>query len=131
MDSSQIKSIVEQIPVLKFKFLGCFAADVVPYPFPENSFAIINNERANQSGSHWILIARKKKYYYADSEGQPMKFYKNILFPHTCVQLIFRSMQTENLCALYSIYFAYVLFSNSNLFCVDDNKIMRFFAKYL
>ena len=121
----------DQFPILKYKFMGCFAADLVPKNFPDNSFAILNIDKANQSGSHWILIAKKDYYYYADSEGHPLKFYKNINFPHNCIELIIKSMQTENLCALYSIYFAYILFSNSNLFCIDDNKIMRFFAKYL
>ena len=132
MDNTQIEKIVALIPVLKYKFMGCYPSNLLPNDIPENSFYIVNTDVSNGRGIHWILLARKNScYYYGDSLGRDINHYANIKFTRKTRKLIATKLQTDSICALYSIYFAYVLFNNLSLFNVDDAFIMRFFAEYL
>ena len=134
MDNVQIAKIISQIGVLKHKFCGSFPADLVPSTLPKNSFCIINSDVSSQSGTHWIVLVNKHgKLYFGDSLGQRMSSYKNILFhPKERVKHIaVGKIQNEQICGLYCIYFAYIMFANVSEKHIDDNFILRFFSVFI
>ncbi len=52
------------------KFIGVFSSDKIPQ-LKDNSYAIINLDRSDQGGSHWIALAKKDKDpYIFDSFGR-------------------------------------------------------------
>ena len=67
MDNTKIEKIVALIPVLKYKFMGCYPSNLLPNNIPENSFYIVNTDVSNGSGIHWNLLARKNSHYYYGS----------------------------------------------------------------
>jgi hypothetical protein len=57
--------------LLKIKFKGVFASDKIPRLNNLKSYAILNLDRSNEPGSHWIAIARKDGITYMyDSFGR-------------------------------------------------------------
>jgi hypothetical protein len=59
MDNKSLADIIENIPILKYKFLGSFPANFFPVPHNE-TFIIINTDNSDSEGSHWIMIANRK-----------------------------------------------------------------------
>lgn len=58
--------------LLKSKFAGVFPADQIPKLTKRTPYAIANLDTSNESGSHWIALARKDgKVYFYDSFGRP------------------------------------------------------------
>ena len=105
-----------------------------PKYLTNNSFYIVNTDLSNEEGMHWVVFVNKKhNLNFGDSMGNPMIYYKNIkinkniLIHHISNQRI----QREELCGLYCIYFAYLLFSQVTEYDLDDNSLMRFFSQYL
>ncbi len=70
--------------LLKSKFAGIFPADKIPILTEKVPYAIVNLDDSNESGSHWVAIARDKesgkpsgakpKIIFYDSFGRPDKF---------------------------------------------------------
>ena len=46
---------------LKYKFAGVYAEDNFPLYIDCQSFLIVNSDKANQKGTHWVLLGWKKK----------------------------------------------------------------------
>jgi hypothetical protein len=60
--------------LLKSKFAGVFPADQIPKLTKRTPYAIANLDTSDESGSHWIALARKDgKVYFYDSFGRPDK----------------------------------------------------------
>jgi len=60
--------------LLKSKFAGVFPADQIPKLAKRSPYAIVNLDTSDESGSHWIALARKDgKVYFYDSFGRPNK----------------------------------------------------------
>ena len=56
----------------KSMFVGCFPSDKIPVLTKERCYAIVNLDRSDQNGSHWIALAYKNnKYIFYDSFGRP------------------------------------------------------------
>ena len=73
MDSQTIEKIIKSTSVGQKYFQGCFAADKIPTKFPKYPIAlIVNEDKSNQYGSHWVSIFIKnlKYIYYFDSLGK-------------------------------------------------------------
>ena len=134
MDNYQLKKIVNNFSTLKFKFLGCFPADRVPYFIPLDMFCIVNSDVSTSPGTHWMLLANKKNlYYFADSLGKPISYYYHLQrqFHQSVNELVSCKLQNSDLCGLYCIYFAYVLYNNLYEYNINDSMLMRFFASVL
>ena len=86
-----------------------YSSDTVPQ-LTKYSFAIINSSPSNDSGEHWIMIARlDKSYYFADSLGR--KRLTNHFLTKKYRRMVPRKLQkTDNLCRSYAIYSAFLLF---------------------
>ena len=134
MDNEQLLSIVSKIKNLKYKYLGSFPADMVPFNFEKNSFCINNSDTSTEPGTHWVMIAdRDGILYFGDSLGRPLDYYRKLRFnSNRQVKLLcnFR-LQRQDLCGLYCIYFAHVLYKYGNLSYVCDSLVLRFFAEFL
>ena len=133
MDNKSLTQIINNISILKHKYLGAYAANQVPF-FVQNSFAIINTDPSYLEGSHWILLAKNNgKMYYADSLGQDLLMYRHIKAPPGVIPLITTKIQQmEFVCGLYCILFAWSIFSgylpiSSSL---TDLDMLQFIHKY-
>ncbi len=135
MDDEAISQVVNKIPHLKHKFLGVYAANNCPL-LRKNSFAIINNQASSEQGQHWITIANKNGViYFGDSMGEPLETYKEIYshFPYKqYVRLIQKKTQSLPLCGLYTVYFAWCVFTSNQIDSqLNDFHLMRFMSMYL
>jgi hypothetical protein len=118
MDSAAINTLIKNSPLLKHKFTCVFAADNFPR-LSNNTFQIVNNQRARKSGQHWIVLARRNnKMIFADSLGKSIRYYpkncqrfskihKNI----SVHQFVNRMLQNSDyLCGAFCFCFAHVIF---------------------
>ena len=65
MDNFSLVQKIEKNPELRLKYIGAYSSDKVPQ-LTKYSFEIINSASSNDTGEHWILIARLNKNYYFD-----------------------------------------------------------------
>lgn len=132
MDSLSLMQIIERIPELQYKYLGCFPADCVP-ELPPDTFAVLNNKASSSKGEHWLMIARKaEKYYFADSLGRKQRQYPFLKRKYK--QMIPDKLQEmDNMCGFYTIYAAYQLFkfNQENLIGLVDVDILLFISNFM
>ena len=70
--SQQLNTISKSL--LKDKFKGVFASDEMPTLTVLKPYAIVNVDKSNQPGSHWLAMARvRNKTYMYDSFGRKVK----------------------------------------------------------
>ena len=106
--SIEIKNYFKNDP----NFLGCFPFNDLP-PFPQKlpAFMIINTDKKNQPGEHWLgLVLTNKKCFYFDSFGVPImeedivsylrQKYKKVTINNECIQHF-----SSASCGLYCIAF--------------------------
>ena len=113
MDNKSLTVIINKVPILKYKYLGSYPANFLPVLL-ENSFMIVNTDRHESSGSHWILIANKLgKIYYGDSYAQPLDMYHHVSITQPVTAIVSSRLQRmEWTCGLYCIYFAWSVYNN-------------------
>ena len=58
VDNTQLAHLINQDPILKFKYRGCFARDTFPI-LKHNEFVIVNTDASSQACENWLLIASK------------------------------------------------------------------------
>ena len=138
MDNYQLLKVISVFGHLKYRYLGSFPSDLVPERIPNGMFCIVNIDRSDQGGTHWILFANKDgRVFFGDSMGKALNDYPNIHFDSSTARSIIplvsvgQQLQYGSYCGLYCIYFAHVLYSNSFSECfIDDNFLLRFFSTY-
>ena len=59
MDENQINNFVQGCKLLKYKFVGVFAADNFSVNLSHTKFIIVNVSTSQSIGTHWTLICRK------------------------------------------------------------------------
>ena len=119
IDELELFIFINKCKHLKHKFLGIYAADNYPLNLKENTFIIVNSDKSNQLGTHWLLLCnRDNKYLFGDPLGLPITYY-----PHICDRLSFADFELveiiksplqkldSNLCGLFCIYIAHYVFS--------------------
>ena len=77
MNTLQINKIIENDFYAKKYYLGTVAIDQLPQYFKYPSCFIVNNQKSNQPGQHWIAIyfGKNRKAEFFDSFGQNAKYY--------------------------------------------------------
>jgi hypothetical protein len=56
------------------KYAGTFASDEIPKLNNKKKYIILNLDKSNEPGSHWVAVAfHKNKYYFFDSFGRNSK----------------------------------------------------------
>ena len=110
MDSFEIITFVQKCHHLKHKFTGVFAADNFPKLKPE-SFIIVNASESSESGTHWLLLGRRRNnVHFADPLGYPLENYqedfKRVCRMYSKINEVFKSQPIQHI--------------------VNDNDLMRF-----
>ena len=77
MNTLQINEIIEKDSYAKKYYLGTVALDQLPQFIKYPSCFILNNQKSNQPGQHWIAIyfGKNQKAEFFDSFGQSAKYY--------------------------------------------------------
>ena len=109
MGNTSLKQIVNRIPLLKYRYMGSLPSDFVP-KLPNDTFAIINTERSNTPGEHWIKIAKIHHHmYFADFLGLSINNYLFLKQKHS--QMVrTRQQDHPSVCGFYTIFSAFHLF---------------------
>ena len=135
MDEDDINDLIQKCRKLKYKFCGVFAANNFPQKFPRNSFLIVNASPSNNPGTHWLLLCnRNKKIIFADPLGQSIIAYRDLYHrlsdtnAQICQFLEHQPIQSQNseLCGLFCIYIAHVIFSKRQIVKINDVQLLRF-----
>ena len=144
VDNHQITVLVNKDPLLKFKFLGCFARDNFPLP-KDNQFLIVNTDVAESRGEHWLLIASKaSKILLYDSFGRDFKTF----FPTIFIKLkqhvtrcekelfqyipnnVFQQPLESTDCGIYCIFMAHIFYSTKRSLHSSNDLIVSNFPLY-
>ena len=114
MDSNELNFYMMRDPLIKRRFIGVYPIDMIPEYFISPSILIINLDKSNEKGSHWIVIHQKddKQIEIFDSLGKtPKKDIRNLLmsnnkgymYSHKRVQDYFTETCGQ-FCLFYSFY---------------------------
>jgi hypothetical protein len=136
MDELQIAKLVKKCKLLKFKFMGVYAADNFP-AIKSNSFQIVNASSSTNSGSHWLLFCgRGDEIIFADPLEFKMEDYRIIyrraikLYDNVRELLHARLQPLDSsACGLYCLYLAHEVFSSGrypNITFIGETDLYRF-----
>ena len=135
MDGDDINALIQRCQKLKHKFRGVFAADNFPSKLKSNTFLIVNASKSQSPGTHWLLICKKSDHLlFADPLGQSLSSYKNIYqrlaknnvqFHQLLEQQRIQSQNSE-LCGLFCIFIAHLIFDNRQIVNCSDFQSIRF-----
>ena len=136
IDEHELFGFINKCKHLKYKFQRVYAADNFPSTLKENTFIIINSDKSNQLGTHWLLLCNRcNKYLFGDPLGLPLTYY-----PHICKRLFYTdTVVTEiikdplqkfdsTLCGFYCIYIAHYVFSAyfPSIPYISEQELLRF-----
>ena len=112
MDVFALQQIINRISLLKFRYLGSLPSDYVP-SLDNDTFAIINTQRSNMQGEHWIMNAKfRQELFFADSFGCKGYIFLNNDNQH-CKQMMPAPLQSQpNECGFYTIYAVFHIFKH-------------------
>ena len=120
---------------LKFKFSGVYAADNFPLALDRNTFVIVNSDKAEAPGTHWLLYCNREVFAFGDPLGLPLSHYEEIykrlqFTKFTVTELVKHQLQkpTSNLCGLYCLYIAHYVFSSHfpMIPTISEVELLRF-----
>lgn len=136
IDEAQLLRMIKNCIHLKYKVTGVYAADNFPLSIDQNSFMIVNSDKSNQPGTHWVLLCnRMGDYVFADPLGLPIHLYNHIsdrlsYADFNVKEIIKDPLQkpNSNLCGLYCIYIAHYVFSGyyPNIPFIHEEELLRF-----
>ena len=135
MDEDDINDLIQKCRKLKYKFRGVLAANNFPQKIRKNSFLIVNTSPSNSPGTHWLLPCNRiDKMIFADPLGQSIIVYRELYRrlsdsnAQICQFLEHEPIQSQNseLCGLFCIYIAHVIFSVRQIVKINDIQLLRF-----
>ena len=131
MDEDDINDLIKKCRKLKDKFCGVFAANNFPQKFSKNSLLIVNASPSNNPGTHWLLLCnRNKKITLGQSIVAYRDLYRRLSYTNAqiCQFLEHQPIQSQNseLCGLFCIYIARVIFSKRQIVKINDVQLLRF-----
>ena len=132
MDNTSLKQTVNRIPLLKYRYMGSFPADFVPN-LPNDTFAIINTQRSNTPGEHWIMVAKfHHELYFADSLG--LSIISHPFLKQNYSQMVRTRLQDHpSVCGFYTICAAFHLFKfqQEEITGVHDVNVLSFTSNFM
>ena len=141
MDEQELFEKLSRCKHLKYKFFGVFAADNFPVQLRKDSFVIINASCSYTAGSHWLLfLNRSGEHFFVDPLGESLEqydiIYRRILKKHSSIIQIARGIsiqhQSSNLCGLYCVHLAHLLFKGQKLeYVLVNDYQLRLFANHM
>ena len=136
IDEITLWELINKCKHLKFKFSGVYAADNFPLALGRNTFIIVNSDKAEEPGTHWLLYCNREDVFaFADPLGLPLTYYKEIdkrlkVTKFTVIELVKHQLQKpdSNLCGLYCIYIAHYVFSSQFPLIppISEDDLIRF-----
>jgi len=117
MNSIEIENILNKNKWNRFKFIGCFAADLLPTELNKDIPVcfIANVDQLKESGSHWVLFLIPKEGYLEYFCPLGISFYHWPLFVNyirnimnfECIIMNRKRIQSinSNLCGIFCIEF--------------------------
>jgi hypothetical protein len=158
LNTDDINRILEPYEYIKssFSYMGCFPCNIFKFinfnkEFKKKKYRhkkqfafVLNTDKNNQSGSHWISImidCNKKIIQYFDSTGdKPNKCLKILLHILKNIPLFFKfkvlintkiHQKEDSECGIYAIYFIISCFYNKSFQQIVNNiKNDSFMKKY-
>ena len=135
MNGLEIINCIEQIPCLKYSFIGVYNNKNIPVSlkYMRNGFFIVNTIYNVNKMGHWIMYYIKDfNIYFFDSYGSHPteygmcieEFYNS--YPYNKIIVFDREIQDDSsyVCGVYAIYFAYSMCNNKSI-----NMIKKKFGK--
>ena len=136
MDELDLLRSLNKCKHLKYRFAGVFAADNFPLILVGNTFMIINSDKSDREGTHWLLLCnRNGEHVFADPLGLPLHYYNHVCERLSCAdfgvkEILKQPMQKQNsnLCGLFCIYIAHYVFSGyyPDIPIIDENQLPKF-----
>lgn len=116
MNSLQIDKVLGRLSITKPTYIGCFAADKIPYVrnnrYPHHM--VVNVDPSNSFGTHWlaIFICSEKELDYYDSLGQwppASPHIRRFLMHFSHIRYTGKQWQSDrsSACGKHAIYFLY------------------------
>ena len=128
MNTLQVSSIIKLDKRTSKIYLGTFAFDKLPTIVNYPSCLIVNTQKSNQLGEHWLAIyySKNKSCYFFDSMGLPPTFYKLEQY----IKLTSKSY-THNKKQLQGIFSQYCGYYCINFLLIKSRNIgMKHFYKF-
>ena len=136
IDVLGLRRVVNKCAHLKFKFEGVCSADNFPDTLRENTFVIVNSDKSEKDGTHWLLSCnRQNEYCFGDPLGVPLQSYKNISCRVEATdfgikEIVNYQLQkpSSSFCGLSSIYIAHYVFSAYYplIPMISEDELLRF-----
>lgn len=112
LNTQQILQILRKDKFSKTHFLGVFARDQIPLKLKYPSSLILNTDKSNQKGEHWLAIYYDKdgKAEFFDSFGRhPAEFKLENYMQKTSTKWDYNSKQLQSfqskICGYYCVLF--------------------------
>ena len=112
LNTSQLIKILQADPQVKVCFLGVFARDQLPLRIKFPSCFVVNTDKSNERGEHWLAFYydKNKKLDFFDSYGNHPEFFKLEKYvKQTSTSFNFNSQQLQSfsskICGYYCIFF--------------------------
>ena len=112
-----------------------FAANNFPSKLKSNTFLIVNASKSRSPGTHWLLICKTSNHLlFADPLGRSLSSYKNIYQRiaknnvqfHQCLENQPIQSQNSELCGLFCIFIAHLIFDNRQIVNCSDFYLILF-----
>lgn len=109
MDTNQLHSILSNDPFAKHHFIGVFPSDRLPKSVPAKCSLVVNLDKHNMPGSHWVSVYVNRSHCYIfDSFGTfptCLKRWAKTLRGRQCVyNKVAHQRLDEITCGGYSVY---------------------------
>ena len=130
MDNVPLQQIFNRIPLLKYRYGGCFPYDYVP-DLESDFFAIINTQPGNMQGEHWIMIANSRQILYSADSFGPKKY---SFLKQQYEQMMPEPLQSHpSVCAFYTVYAAFHLFKfrQEGITGVHDVNVLSIISNHM
>ena len=128
MNSLQIVRVLESDKYSKDKFLGVFARDELPIHVKYPSCLILNTDKRNEPGEHWLAIYydENKNAEFFDSYGNSPDFYNLTTYLNkTCKKWVANEQRIQGyfskLCGLYCLFYLHQKCRDVSLKEIQEN----------
>ena len=114
MNNVQLHRIIQRLPRLREKYLGCFPTEFMINSLPYNTFQIVKVDSGPYIGHFVIFINRNGVHYFGDSSGTNIDDYFefNDRYKHKVVHITHKQLQAyDYMCAWWCIYFAHLAYN--------------------
>ena len=122
MNTLFINDLCQKDQFISKYYIGCLACDQLPETFPDYSLAIVNLDKIQNPGLHWIVCASldNNRSLYIDSFGRPLKnkYIYNSL-KNRGKPIVHNNVPLQHFlsqyCGFFSIFFCYFLARNFSM----------------